>query len=61
MKILKRLNEKKTKEENSFLLHGNTKIGGEVGFEVIHTKRERELLLSRFPAVRTVGSLRAKK
>ena len=59
MKILKRLNENKTKEENSFLLHGNTKIGGEVGFEVI--EREREQLLSRFPAVRTVGSLRAKK
>ena len=41
MKILNRLNENKTKEENSFLLHGNTKIGGEVGFEVIERERER--------------------
>ena len=34
-------------------------MGSEVGFEVL--ERERELLLSRFFAVRTVGYRRSKK
>ena len=52
-------NENKTKKNSDLLLQNTKKTGSE--WLVQFLKRERELLLSRFPTVRTVGSLRAKK
>ena len=60
MEFLEKINENKTKEKNSFLLHGkHKKIGSEGWFEFL--EREREWLLSRFPSFRNVSSLQAKK
>ena len=66
MGIMKMFNENKTRM-NSFILHqfedktcsGWNKL--EVGWFFIFRERERELFLSRFPTVRTVGSRGSKK
>ena len=57
--IIGNVNENKTKC-NSFLLIRKSKNRQKVG-DPDFRERERECLLSRFPAVRTVGSLRAEK
>ena len=58
MRIFEMFNENKTKKNSDLLLQkaGKTVVGGWFEFE-----RGRELILSRFPAIRIVGSGRSKK
>ena len=59
MRIFEMFNENKTKKNSDLLLQKAEKGPWVAGLSF--RERERELLLSRFPAVRIVGSRRSKK